>query len=72
MEAVRLTGAQQAAGGGFGRGRRGQALALGGHGGGGGGEEGGEVEAGALAHGAEDGRGRVGGHGERVVRQAHR
>ena len=40
-------------------------------GGGSGGEEGGEVEAGSLPHGAEDGRRRVGGHDQDAVGQPH-
>lgn len=66
--ALQLTGAQQAAGGRLGRGRgRGQALVAGDVG-----EEGGEVEARALAHRGQDGRGRVGGQHHHAVGQPHR
>lgn len=62
-----LTGAQQAACCRLGGGGRRQALAAGGRGGR---QERGEVEARALADGAEDGRRRVRWHGERVVGEA--
>lgn len=61
-----LTGAQQAACCRLGCYRRRQALAAGGSRG----QEGGEVEARALADGAEDWRRRVGGDGERVFDEA--
>lgn len=66
MQQLRLTGAQQAACGRFGRNRWGQALVACNVG-----QEGGEVESRALAHGRQDGWRSVRGQGGGVVGQAY-